>query len=120
MNRLLAIDPDPTILELLKDVLELEGYKVTATRSLDESSEILRRERFDLLLVDYRTLQRWSRHPTLSTLLEETTHSTPIVCLSTAHPTGAAPPAGTRAVVAKPFEVEDLLAVLDEVLGIQR
>lgn len=116
MTRILAIDPDPTILELLKDVLELEGYRIAAAHSLDESLEMLRQEQFDALLVDYRILHRWSHHPILAAQLEEIARSVPILCLSTAHMPGSSPPAGTRAMVTKPFEIAELIAALHQMM----
>ncbi len=116
MHRILAIDPDPTILELLKDVLELEGYQVTTARSLEESEALLRRERFAAILVDYQVLRRWYRHPSLGPQLQEITRSVPILCLSTAHLPNSAPPPEARAIITKPFAIEELVAALESVM----
>jgi len=51
-HRLLIVDDDPVILEVLQDLLGLAGYRITAVDSGREALELLGRESFDLVLTD--------------------------------------------------------------------
>lgn len=114
MNRILVIDADPAILELLRDVLEPEGYQVTTTQSLDETEVLLSHHQFDVLLVDYWALVRWPRLACRRSWLNQIAARTPAVCLSTCYPATPLPLPAMRRVLSKPFELAELLAVLRE------
>lgn len=49
---ILAVDDEPHILELLKTLLVVEGYRVLAARSGEEALDILKKQRPDLVLLD--------------------------------------------------------------------
>jgi len=50
----LLLDDDPIVLDSLKEFLLLEGYDVTATRSLDEALAAIDSRRFEAVLSDIR------------------------------------------------------------------
>jgi DNA-binding response OmpR family regulator len=50
--RILLIDDDDLVLESYKAILAKEGYKVVALRSGEEALELLRKEKYDLILAD--------------------------------------------------------------------
>ncbi len=50
--RVLVVDDDRTVREGCVSVLQLDGHQVTATARGDEALELLRRRRFDLVLVE--------------------------------------------------------------------
>ena len=50
--RLLVIDDDPEILEILRDMLRLKGHRVTATGDGHEALRLIESEDFDLVLTD--------------------------------------------------------------------
>ncbi len=50
--RLLVVDDDPEILEILQDMLRLKGHRVTATDSGPEALHLIKSEDFDLVLTD--------------------------------------------------------------------
>src|SRR4026207_2279526 len=52
--RLLAVDDDPGILEVERDVLTAEGYAIETARSGEEAVQKLRSMPFDLALSDLR------------------------------------------------------------------
>lgn len=52
MNRILVIDDEATIRELLKDFLESKGVEVVATSSGESGLNYLKEEKFDLFLLD--------------------------------------------------------------------
>ncbi|MBI4541951.1 MAG: sigma-54-dependent Fis family transcriptional regulator, partial [Gemmatimonadetes bacterium] len=52
--RVLAVDDQSVVCESIRRVLSPEGYQVTTTTSSREGLELIRKEIFDLLLVDIR------------------------------------------------------------------
>lgn len=53
-SKILLIDDDPNLLETLGDVLRGEGYQVGVAPSGEEGLEALKKESFDLVLLDIR------------------------------------------------------------------
>jgi PAS domain S-box-containing protein len=51
-SKLLIIDDDPEILEVLRDMLRLKGHRVTATNSGPEALHLIESQDFDLVLTD--------------------------------------------------------------------
>jgi DNA-binding response OmpR family regulator len=52
MKRLLAVDDDPRILEILVDALTTKGYEVLTADHADGALDLLRSRAFDLVLLD--------------------------------------------------------------------
>jgi CheY-like chemotaxis protein len=52
MKRILIIDDEESALDLLRRILEQEGYEVAAARNGQEGVEIFRRQQFDLVVTD--------------------------------------------------------------------
>lgn len=52
MKRILIIDDEDSALDLLRRILEQEGYEVVAARNGLEGLEIFRRQQFDLVVTD--------------------------------------------------------------------
>src|SRR5215469_634240 len=50
--QVLLVDDDRTLREGCSSVLQIDGYAVTATGRGDEALELLRRRKFDIVLVD--------------------------------------------------------------------
>ena len=50
----LVVDDELNMLEIIKDVVELEGYACTVAGTGEEAFESLKKEHFDLLLLDVR------------------------------------------------------------------
>src|SRR5580698_9691678 len=51
-GRILIVDDEPQICRVMRAILCTAGYAVADARSGDEALEILRRENFDLILLD--------------------------------------------------------------------
>ena len=51
-SRLLLVDDDPVILNLLRDMLRLKGYKVVAVSDSEQALELIDRGEFDLVLTE--------------------------------------------------------------------
>jgi DNA-binding NtrC family response regulator len=50
--RILVADDEPVMRNLLVRVLETEGYQVTVASTIEEGRELLKKEKFDILLAD--------------------------------------------------------------------
>lgn len=81
--RILVVDDDRTLREGCASVLELDGYNVTFCGRGDEALEIVRRRKFDIVLVDLY-LQPISGIDILKATLE--THKETIVVVMTGNP----------------------------------
>lgn len=116
MKRLLVVDDEAAILDALQDVLTLEGYAVTTALNGAEGLRRLGEARPDLLLLDLmmpvmdgrELLRRVRQDPELKTL--------PVVLMSAGRISEEERRAAT-ATLAKPFELEELLATLARQLG---
>jgi len=52
MKRILIIDDEESALDLLRRILEQEGYEVVAAKNGQEGLEIFRKQQFDLVVTD--------------------------------------------------------------------
>ncbi len=115
-SRILVIDDDETILELLQDVLTPEYQIATAHDSL-EGVELLMSERFDLLIIDLgmpvldgvELIQKIRSHSPFNQI--------PILVVS-AYPELRTRLAGSdvEAIIAKPFQVDNFLKTVAETI----
>ncbi|ODS36420.1 MAG: hypothetical protein A7316_02670 [Candidatus Altiarchaeales archaeon WOR_SM1_86-2] len=53
MSRIMIVDDEPDVVELLKEILEAEGYTVIGAESGYECLEKLEKEPVDLILMDF-------------------------------------------------------------------
>lgn len=51
--RILIVEDDPDMAELISDLIEAEGWLPTCARSAEEANEILAKDRMELVLVDH-------------------------------------------------------------------
>jgi len=51
--RILIVEDDPDMAELISDLIEAEGWLPTCARSAEEADEILAKDRMELVLVDH-------------------------------------------------------------------
>ena len=107
----LAIDDDPDLLDLLRDVLEGDGYDVVTVASGPDALAVLRAGlRPGLILLDWmmpgmggdEVLQRLRAEPHLADI--------PVVLVSAAR--WVTPPDGIRAHVRKPWDMAALLQLV--------
>jgi DNA-binding response OmpR family regulator len=117
-GRVLLLEDDLALRGLLHEVLGLEGFDVVACESYDEIRQAAANERGDIIVADFwggaqRTLNQAGRDQihALAGLL-------PVVLLtgrSWASETTAAE-LGARALMRKPFDLDDLLKAIESVL----
>jgi CheY-like chemotaxis protein len=112
---ILIVDDDPTILDVVADLLDLEGYPVATAANGAEALEALRREPASLVLLDMRmpVLDGWG----FARAAREAGYRAPIVVMSAAHDVRRwAAEVGAVGHIEKPFELHDLLAEVKRVL----
>ncbi|MEW6055949.1 MAG: response regulator [Bdellovibrionota bacterium] len=111
-KQVLLVEDDAAIMETLSMFLNYEGYEVLRARSVAQAIEVLRIQSPDVVLLDYM-LQDGTAEPVvveLRTLYEDRVK---VILLTAADdPSGKGRTVGADAVVAKPFELDGLLATL--------
>jgi DNA-binding response OmpR family regulator len=117
MPTILVLDDDLVILDLLQTVLTDAGYETLVAPSL---SKIAPNAKPDVVVTDLVPLQAYSRESALAWVssLRARFGGSPLVVV-TAHSPAVAEldRLGADAIIAKPFDVEALLATLEELLG---
>jgi CheY-like chemotaxis protein len=116
MRRILVVDDDPGIVQLLKDLLDLEGYAVDTANNGAVALVQVERRRPDLVLLDlmmpvmdgWQFLRACREQRDLADL--------PVVVLSAAKSAPTDEPA-VRGFVGKPFELPDLLSVVEQAVA---
>jgi len=121
MNHILIIDDDESVRDALKDFLEEKGFKVTTATNGRLGLELLKEDRFDILLVDLMM-------PGMGGLdvIKETSalHITTPVILVTAYASVQtavdAMKLGAFDYVTKPFIPDELLLVINRTIDLSR
>src|SRR5438132_11937666 len=117
MRSILALDDDPTVLELVRTVLEDAGYASIGAAHLDDVPSTARA---DLVISDLLPLKAYDRQVALGWIarLRERFGPVPILVL-TAHTAALHEPdgLGVDGVLGKPFDVEALLVKVTELMG---
>jgi DNA-binding NtrC family response regulator len=119
MARVLVIDGDPAIREVLTYCLTFEAYEVEAVPELADGLDLLQHESFDLVLTDLPA--PWYSRNALDSL-DPLTRAAPLVpvVLATAYTQARyEEPArhGLADILIKPFELGDLLACLQHAIA---
>lgn len=108
----LIVDDDPSILFMVRELLELEGYGVSTAATGEEALVRIAEDRPALVLLDMRMprLDGWG----VAAALKERGVSVPIVVVTAAENARLwSEEIGAAGYVAKPFDVDDLLAAVD-------
>jgi DNA-binding response OmpR family regulator len=117
MTTILVLDDDQVILDLLQTVLTDAGYKAIVAPGLHA---IAPETSADIVITDLVPLKAYARAQAVEWVasLRARFRGSPLFIV-TAHADAVAEPdmLGANAILAKPFDVEELLAKLDELLG---
>jgi len=115
--KILVIDDEPVILNSCRKVLEEDGFDVDLVPSADEALKTMKKEVFDLLLVDVKMPKHDGIY--LMQKVKEKWPDVPIIVMS-GYPTpdtitdGAK--MGADAFIAKPFTPDELLETIRQVI----
>jgi CheY-like chemotaxis protein len=113
--KILVVDDEPAIRDLLVAVLEDEGYRTVAASSAPRALELLSAEQPNLVLMDImmpemdgrEAFRRMEEQPELARI--------PVVMMSAAYAADRVP-GRVAAFLPKPFDLEQLLATIARVL----
>lgn len=108
----LAVDDDPSILDLMTDILSGEGYRVLPAQNGAEALSILESDRPCVVLLDMRmpTLDGWG----FARSMRDKGLRYPVVVVTAAENARAwAQEIGADAYLAKPFQLNDLLRIVE-------
>jgi len=114
---ILVVDDDSGIGEMLKTLLEFYKYDVTVTPRPEETEQLIVEKGIDLVLLDM-LISGVNGTDVCERLREnEETKDTPVLMMSALHDAGKkCREAGANDFIAKPFEMEDLIEKINEVL----
>lgn len=108
----LAVDDDPSILDLMTDILAGEGYRVLAAQNGAEALRVLEGDRPCVVLLDMRmpTLDGWG----FAAAMRDRGLRYPLVVVTAAENARAwAQEIGADAYLAKPFQLSELLRIVE-------
>jgi len=117
-RRILIVDDAGPVVVLCVNVLQALGYAVKGANSGDVAIDILRKERFDMMLLDYKMpgvsgfevfAQARALHPDLAVVLV-TGHGTPQIVEE-------ANRLGFASILLKPFTSDELRSTVDKLFG---
>lgn len=122
-TKILVVDDDSGIGEMLKTLLEFYGYEVTVIEKPDTAEEIIKEEGIHLVMLDM-LISGVNGTDVCIDLREsdsEKVANIPILMMSALHDAGTkCRNAGADDFIAKPFEMEDLITKIQEVLDSRR
>jgi two-component system response regulator MprA len=114
----LVVDDDPDILDAVCDILEGESYRVARARHGAEALERLAGERPDVILLDLMMPVMDGIAFAQALRTRGTDAEIPIVVISADGNPQKAAAVGARGFLAKPFDIDALLAEVASVAGV--
>ena len=117
-RRILIVDDAGPVVVLCVNVLQALGYAVKGANSGDVAIDILRKERFDMIVLDYKMpglsgfevfAQARALHPDVAVVL--------VTGHGTAQIVEEANRLGFASILLKPFTSDELRSTVDKVLG---
>lgn len=116
-NRILVVDDDSGIGEMLKTLLEYYEYDVTVTAKPEETEKLIIAEKVDLLLLDMLISGVNGTDVCARLRNNPQTANTPVLMMSALHDAGTkCREAGANDFIAKPFEMDDLVKKIGVIL----
>jgi len=118
--KVLLVEDDASLREGMSDVIS-ELAEVRSAGSVDEALEALRQERFELVLTDLRITGRGQGGRSIVEDAQRRLHPVVIVSAAAAEEIQQAlEPLEPDAVLAKPFQLEDMMALVERFLVVRR
>ena len=111
-RRVLVVDDDPSIREMISDFLETEGYLVDTAADGDEGLRVVERVTPSIVLLDMRmpVMDGWG----FARALRQRGIKLPILVVTAAqNPRRWAEEIGAEGYIAKPFDLTDLLSAVE-------
>lgn len=115
--KILVVDDDSGIGEMLKTLLEFYDYKVTVTERPEETEKLIAEHDIDLVMLDMLISGVNGTDVCARLRQNEETKDVPVLMMSALHDAGSkCRKAGANDFIAKPFEMDDLIEKINEVL----
>ena len=115
-KRVLVIDDDSGIGEMLKTLLEFYGFEVDVTEKPDEAENLISEKKTDVVLLDMLISGVNGTDVCRRLRKNEDTADIPILMMSALHDAGKkCKEAGADEFIAKPFEMEELIKTINGV-----
>ncbi|SKB75548.1 Response regulator receiver domain-containing protein [Salegentibacter holothuriorum] len=119
-TKILVVDDDSGIGEMLKTLLEFYGYEVIVTEKPLLAEELIQQEKIDLVLLDMLISGVDGTDVCAGIRQNPEIGKTPVLMMSALHDAGPkCKAAGANDFIAKPFEVEDLTEKIEIILAAQ-
>jgi CheY-like chemotaxis protein len=117
MRRVLAVDDDPSILAVIKDILSKSGYSVSVVPNGVEAMRRLEADNYDLVVTDLR-MPEMSGPELITKMQNDATYSKiPILVLATGAESAELGSLKVDARVSKPFVPKTLLNAVAALIG---
>ncbi|MBZ9728273.1 response regulator transcription factor [Salegentibacter sp. JZCK2] len=117
-TKILVVDDDSGIGEMLKTLLEFYGYEVMVTEKPLMAEELIQKENIDIVLLDMLISGVDGTDVCAGIRRNHEITETPILMMSALHDAGPkCKDAGANDFIAKPFEVEELTEKIEEILA---
>ena len=114
MTTVLVVDDEFDILEALKGILELEGYRVLAAQNGAQALRAMQEASPDLVLADLMMPVMDGLELLKAARADPRLAKVPVVLMSALRPKVAQSEYGWRAFLQKPFDLDALLALVKE------
>ena len=115
--KILVVDDDSGIGEMLKTLLEFYDFQVTVTERPEETEQLIAEHDIDLVMLDMLISGVNGTDVCARLRQNEETKDVPVLMMSALHDAGSkCRKAGANDFIAKPFEMDDLIEKINEVL----
>jgi DNA-binding response OmpR family regulator len=113
MKKILAVDDDPDILDILVEVLSESGYQVDGVGSVEEGEKILQQQLPHLVLLDLHLPGKTGRYLAQKIKSTAETSHIPVVLFSSHHELEmAAESVKADSFLEKPFDLDELVSTI--------
>lgn len=117
-TKILVVDDDSGIGEMLKTLLEFNGYEVLVTEKPNETEDLVLNEDIDLVILDMLISGVNGTDICVSLKENDATAKTPVLMMSALHQAHIkCKNAGAEDFIAKPFEIDELVLKIKNILG---
>lgn len=116
-TKILVVDDDSGIGEMLQTLLEFYGFEVKVTEQPDETEKIIKEEDIDLVMLDMLISGVNGTDVCARLRKNPETADVPVLMMSALHDAGKkCKEAGANDFIAKPFEMEELISRINSIL----
>ena len=120
-SKILVVDDDSGIGEMIKTLLEFYGFEVTVTEKPLKTQELILEHEIDLVLLDMLISGVNGTDVCAALRKNPDTADTPVLMMSALHNAGPkCKDAGANDFIAKPFEMDDLIEKINQILKEQK